>query len=155
MSKSLAVAQKMLEKCRSVADPAVTPMQLLKLVYIAHGYMLAKHGVPLFEEAVEAWQYGPVVPSVYQAVRSYRAMPVQCVNGAPAMKFSPDEEGVIHDVASAYGRYDGAMLSAATHKPGTPWSATWGSQGKNAVIPNDMIESFYRWILSQPTHSSL
>lgn len=150
-----AVAQRMLEACRAAGDPAVTPMQLIKLVYIAHGYMLARHGVPLLREPVQAWQYGPVIPSLYQAVRDYRAMPVDSIIGAPAEQFSPEEERIISEVARNYGRVDGVTLSAATHQPGTPWSVTWSNHGQNAEISNDMIEAFYRWTLNQPTHSAL
>lgn len=150
-----AVAQQLLNECRAAGDPAVTPMQLLKLVYIAHGYMLGRHGVPLISEPVEAWQYGPVVRSVYQSVRDFRSSPVLHVPFAPPIMFNPNEQGVIKDVARIYGRADGVTLSAATHQPGTPWSVTWNNQGKNAVISNDMIEGFYRWLLSQPTHSML
>ncbi|WP_207815410.1 Panacea domain-containing protein [Pseudomonas sp. BNK-6] len=150
-----AVAQQILNECREAGDPAVTPMQLLKLVYIAHGYMLARHGVPLINEPVQAWQYGPVVRSVYQAVRDFRSSPVTQVPSAPMENFNADERTIMRDVARTYGKADGVTLSAATHQPGTPWSVTWNNQGKNAVISNDMIESFYRWILSQPTHSML
>jgi|SRR5476649_1234117 len=156
MSKdSRAVAQRILEECRAAGDPAVTPMQLLKLVYIAHGYMLAKHGVPLLRESVQAWQYGPVVPILYQAVRDFRAMPVDAVPGAPFELFSPDEQAIIAEVAQTYGKVDGVTLSAATHQPGTPWTVTWNNHGQNAEISNDMIEAFYRWTLNQPFHSAL
>lgn len=150
-----AVAQQILNECREAGDPAVTPMQLLKLVYIAHGYMLGKHGVPLINEPVQAWQYGPVVRSVYQAVRDFRSSPVTHVPSAPVENFDPAERAIMKQVAGIYGRADGVTLSAATHKPGTPWSVTWSNQGQNAVISNDMIEGFYRWILAQPTHSML
>lgn len=45
-SKSLAVAQYLVDQ----APTAVTPMKLLKLAYIAHGYMLGMHGEPLLDE---------------------------------------------------------------------------------------------------------
>lgn len=40
-------------------------MQVIKMAHIAHGYSLAIHNEPLVDEAVEAWKYGPVVPSLY------------------------------------------------------------------------------------------
>lgn len=156
MSKDArAVAQQILNECKAVGDDAVTPMQLLKLVYIAHGYMLGKLGVPLIKEPVEAWQYGPVVRSVYNAVRGFGSLPVPSVPNAPTEQFSDAEQQIIRDVARKYGRADGIALSSATHQPGTPWSVTWSNAGKNAIISNDMIEAFYRWILSQPSHSML
>ena len=49
----------------------LTPLQVIKLTYIAHGYSLAINGEPLVDEAVEAWRYGPVVPSVYYGAKKY------------------------------------------------------------------------------------
>lgn len=154
-NKSLAVAQRMLEACSQVGAASVTPMQLLKLVYIAHGYMLGKHGRPLLDESVQAWEYGPVVPSVYQAIKSYKSAPVERVPSAPAHAFDAEEAAIIESVAKAYGKHSGVVLSAATHKPGTPWQQTWGQWGKNSAISNDLIEAFYAGIMKQPTHSSL
>src|SRR5204863_6873805 len=47
----------------------VTPLQLIKLVYIAHGWHLGLTGQPLINEPPEAWQYGPVIPSLYHALK--------------------------------------------------------------------------------------
>ena len=155
-AKSLAAAQYILDCCRQTRDPAVTPMQLIKLVYIAHGYMLGKHGVPLLDEPVEAWRYGPVIRSVYNAVRDFRSSPVSVVAGAnPAYEFSSSEQEIMREVAVNYGPHGAIALSAATHKPGTPWTKTWGHFGRNSIISNDLIENFYRHILALPTHSSL
>ena len=49
----------------------VTPMKLLKLVYIAHGWSLGLFGEPLIDEAVVAWTYGPVIPDLYKVLKDY------------------------------------------------------------------------------------
>lgn len=153
--RSLAVAQRMLEACAQADAASVTPMQLLKLVYIAHGYMLGRHGRPLLTENVEAWEYGPVVPSLYRAIKSYKNSPVERVPAAPSHAFDADEAEVIESVAQTYGKYSGVVLSAATHKPGTPWHQTWAQWGRSSAISNDLIEAFYSDLLKQPKHSAL
>ncbi|MBQ7262906.1 MAG: DUF4065 domain-containing protein [Synergistaceae bacterium] len=50
----------------------VAPLKLQKLLYYCQGYALALTGKPLFPEPVEAWRYGPVVDSVYQAYKRYK-----------------------------------------------------------------------------------
>ena len=140
-AKSLAVAQYILDQRRVMGD-AVTPMQLIKLVYIAQGYMLGKHGRPLLEEPVEAWQYGPVVPSVYHAIKHYRSSSVVAIPGAVPYTFTPEETETLNFVANNYGGHNGIVLSTATHQPGTPWHQTWCVMGKNAPISNDLIENF-------------
>lgn len=154
-AKTLAAAQYILKQ-RNDAGDAITPMQLIKLVYIAQGFMLGKHGRPLIDEPVEAWQYGPVVPSVYHAVKHFRSAPIIDVPGAPpGYAFTRDECDTMDFVAKNYGPHNGITLSTATHQPGTPWDQTWRTWGKNAEISNDLIESFYGEILKKEKHSAL
>ena len=53
-------------------DPTMTPMKLIKLVYIAHGWNLGLTGKPLVSEDAEAWKYGPVFPSLYNKYRGFK-----------------------------------------------------------------------------------
>jgi len=151
--KSLAVAKYILQR-RVASGDTVTPMQLIKLVYIAQGYMLGKKGKPLLDEHVEAWQYGPVVPSVYHAVKNYRSDPVADVQGDVSI-LSQEEKSILDQVADQYAKFDGITLSSATHKLGTPWHVTWSSLGKSSPISNDLIENFYSALLKKPDHSAL
>jgi len=154
--KSLSAAQYILNRARMTGDPSLTPMQLLKLVYIAHGYMLGVYGRPLLNEAVEAWQYGPVVPSLYHQIKTYRSSPVAAVPGiTEQVQFDQQEQQVLDFVTQVYGRHNGIVLSAATHQPGTPWQQTWSRFGKNAPISNDLIEAFYANLRSSPSHYAL
>ena len=57
----------------------IRPLKLMKLVYIAHGYILALLDKPTDGaklEKVEAWQYGPVFPSVYYSFKQYGGNPI-------------------------------------------------------------------------------
>ena len=47
-------------------DRPITPLKMQKLVYFAHGWHLAITGAPLISEPIQAWQYGPVISSLYQ-----------------------------------------------------------------------------------------
>lgn len=154
--KSLSAAQYILDRARMSGDPALTPMQLIKLVYIAHGYMLGVYGRPLLNESVEAWQYGPVIPSVYHSVKEYKSSPVSYVPGAyQGYQFDPQERQILDYVAQVYGRHNGVILSSATHQPGTPWHQTWSMFGKNAIVSNDLIEAYYTGIKNGQAHFGL
>ena len=43
----------------------MTGLKLQKLLYYCQAWSLVWDGEPLFEEAIEAWSNGPVVPEVY------------------------------------------------------------------------------------------
>ena len=44
-------------------DLTLTPMQLVKLAYIAYGWYLAIYEKRLFDDRIEAWKYGPIIPN--------------------------------------------------------------------------------------------
>jgi uncharacterized phage-associated protein len=150
-TRSLAAAQYIVANSK----PAVTPMRLLKLLYVAHGYSLAVNRQPLLDESVEAWQYGPMVPSVYQAVRKYRSKPVESMGRIGGCPLSEADLLVLDKVLTTYQHVNAIQLSAAMHQPGTPWSITWGMDEQNAPISNDLIMDFYQNILKAPTHCAL
>ena len=70
-----AIANYFLELARA-DDEELSPLKIQKLVYYANGWHLAIKGKPLISEQVEAWPYGPVVPSLYRAFRSYGDGPI-------------------------------------------------------------------------------
>lgn len=121
-----------------------TPMQLLKLVYITHGWMLGFFGKPLIDESVEAWKYGPVIPDLYQAVKQYGRNPVQCeIPIRENRSLSEEESSVVNFVYKKYGDLDGIKLSMITHQLGTPWSRIFSHEGWGDVITNDVIREHY------------
>ncbi len=124
-----------------------TPMQLLKLVYIAHGWMLGFFGKPLINEDVEAWKYGPVIPELYQEVKNYGRERIGNEIGSWATLsrqfLNEEEKSVIHFVYKKYGNLDGIRLSMITHQKDTPWSDIFSHEGWGDVIPNDLIRNHY------------
>jgi uncharacterized phage-associated protein len=133
----------------------VTPMKLLKLVYIAHGWSLALLDEPLIDEAVEAWTYGPVIPSLYQELKEYgRSRVTKLVadfdwgtaKNSASPPTIPDTDTQVQKlldyVWQGYGNNSGLHLSAITHEPGTPWSQT----PRNGIIPQDTIKEHYRML---------
>ena len=59
------------EQANNEQGDMMTNLRLQKLLYFAQGWHLARYGKPLFDDDIEAWQYGPVVPSVYNAYKQY------------------------------------------------------------------------------------
>jgi len=145
MADARTVANRFLTLAQERGD-TLTPMQLLKLAYIANGWMLGLHGRALFHDPVEAWQYGPVIPSLYNQLRTYRGQPVTGLlrernNVTPLDNV---EDDLIRQVYDIYGRLSGIQLSRMTHAPGTPWALTYQPGEFSVEIPIDLIEEHYR-----------
>ena len=154
MKKAVAVANKILELAKDNNDDSITPMQLIKLVYLSHAWMLGLYGRPLIREHVQAWQYGPVIRPVYEAVKKYRDRPVvyplhNHFGKAIESDFNDEELDIIRQVYEMYGEWDGITLSRLTHKSGSPWDITWSQHGQNAVISNDLIEHHYKKLYAE------
>ena len=120
---------------------SMSPMKLLKLVYIAHGWNLGIHGEPLIRERIKAWDYGPVVPKVYHAVKQFGRRPI--TEPIPAVKETilPTTRLLLDRVWDVYRGFSGAELSTMTHADGTPWDEI--KKAGDDEIPNDLIKRHY------------
>lgn len=147
MYSALDVARKFLEVAGKSDDSSITPMQLIKLAYIAHGWSLGLFGKPLLKDSIEAWKYGPVIPVIYHKVKKFRDKPVKLSGQAP--RFDDDHEQLISEIYKVYKKWDGISLSHLTHLEGTPWHTVWSRQGQNARIPDDLIELHYKELYSK------
>ena len=68
----------------------ISHLKIQKLVYIAHGWYLAIKGEPLVgDEYAEAWQYGPVFPSLYHEFKIHGSGHIT----EPAMDYVPGSQG--------------------------------------------------------------
>ncbi len=136
----------------------VDPMKLLKLIYFAHGWKLALDGTPLINEPIEAWKYGPVVPSIYHFFKKYGSGNIR----ENATEWSTEEDGFVayeprvpnddayvrmflDRVWSLYADMTGVQLSNLTHEPGSPWDLVWKTaNGKQSVdIPDESIRVYF------------
>lgn len=145
----LAVANAVLEEADRQGKK-LTIMQLLKLVYIAHGWSLALLNEPLVNEEPEAWQHGPVFPSIYRAFRRFGSGPITDKASTPfgplaSADLSAQQRSVIESVVRGYGDTHAFALSRMTHQPETPWDKVYqGGIGSSDDIPNAIIADHYR-----------
>lgn len=121
----------------------LTNMKINKLLYYAQGYYLGKYGKPLFDDDIEAWEHGPVVPTVYSAYKKYGDQPIQNDNDYPAPEMTPEVEDVLYAVARKYGRYTASALRNMTHVVGTPWDQVYQPNHAHTKIPLSVIQGYF------------
>lgn len=126
-----------------IDEDFITNLKLNKLLYYAQGCHLSRTGNPLFSSDIEAWQYGPVIPEIYQKYKVCGKDAIRTVDDDFDSASLDDEElETLLDVMRNYGKYTGSALVSLTHKEGTPWSDTIKSG--NSVISNDKIEQYFK-----------
>lgn len=118
-------------------------MQVLKLTYLAQGWMLGLYSVPLVWDDAEAWRYGPVFRRIYNEVAGQPKIARQLFMSPSADPFDERETNLIDQVWEKYGKMNGLQLSALTHTTGSPWDITYKNFGQNSVIPKDLIRDYY------------
>jgi uncharacterized phage-associated protein len=133
-------------------DPSITQLKLQKLCYYAQGFYLAVFGEPLFYEAIEAWDYGPVVVELRQ-VHSHRG----------AETISPDElafgdliqTSVVTEhldrVWGEFGHYSAGELVDLTHAE-SPWIEAY-RLGQNTRISENAMKNYFLSIKDKIWHS--
>lgn len=152
------VANYFIEESKRLNKKPLTPMQLLKLVYIAHGWNLAINDEPLVTDTVQAWKYGPVIPSLYRAVREWGDRPVErplFVSPGNEPDFSSKEIEVMDTVLDVYGHFDGVQLSRLTHASETPWHKVYIEDAENtgdAPISNKLIKQHFIDLANHRSH---
>jgi len=123
-------------------DCGLTITQLLKLVYIAHGWHLGALGAPLISNRIEAWQYGPVIPEVYKTFREDNG-PTQYKPDFEPEISSDDTTSILNYVYDNYGKMGAKQLSDLTHEQDSPWHITVVRYGYFTPISNEAIRSHY------------
>jgi uncharacterized phage-associated protein len=149
MASAINVADAIL-KIAKAKGKSLTPLQLMKLVYIAHGWSLAIRGEDLFSDRIEAWKFGPVIPTLYHATKAYgkEPIPLSRIDDAPS-GLDEDTMAFLEDVFEKYGNMTGYALSQLTHKPGTPWAQVYEDGIFNIEIPDSIIETHYKKLLDE------
>lgn len=121
----------------------LTNLKLQKLLYYEQGYHLAAFGTPLFNEDVEAWMYGPVVPKVYDEYSKYGASPLPvCEDREKLVPLSEDEENLFYQVYDAYRDFSAIGLMNLTHKE-SPWLSA-RPHNRGTVISQESMAKYFK-----------
>lgn len=155
-SDAIAIANYFVDKSNT-SGKGVTLLSLLKLVYIAHGYLLALLDDGGFDprfDKVEAWKYGPVVPSVYHTFKYNKSNVITergfvlksgDDNGIDFITPTVEDESkriVLDFVWDRYGEMKATDLVRLTHRDDTPWAYCY-RVGKNVEIPDELTKLYY------------
>lgn len=135
-------------------DMTMTPMKIIKLTYISYCWYLALTGMKdrLIDEKPQAWDFGPVFPSLYTSLKQYGKLTVKKpIPSAVSETISDEDKAFLNKMWDMYGRYDGVYLSALTHKANTPWKNVY-QRGQNNLINDEDIYNHYSKMLI-PSHS--
>ena len=143
MCKASDVANFFIGLSLSDSEDYITNLKLNKLMYYAQGWSLARLGKPLFQNDIQAWKYGPVIPAIYHDYKNCGNSPITVIDESYSNDvFSGKQYSLLLDVYGEYGKYTARALTSLTHRPGTPWSRFY-EEGRNAIIPKEALKEYF------------
>lgn len=139
MTTCFDVASYILKKCEQM--PTV---KLQKLVYYCQAWSLVWDDTPLFEEEIQAWANGPVIPALYKAHKGkYQIMNIP---EGDERNLNQNQKESIEIVLQYCGHYSSQTLSDATRRE-YPWKNArnglpYLERGDNVISWNSMAEYY-------------
>jgi len=109
--------------------------KLQKLCYYAQAWHCAFYdGEPLFEDEIQAWAHGPVIPTLFAIYSSYKWTPIPKVVFDES-KLDEDVLELLENIYATYGGFTGNKLEAfACVEP--PWQKARGDLQPEEICTN-------------------
>ena len=135
--KAIDIAKYIVNKCTQDLKP-ISNLQLQKILYYIQKAFLVEFGSPAFNDRIEAWQFGPVVPVVYSRYCGFGAAPILIKYTNVTIERNDVQviDPIIEEKRSKYP-WD---LVKDTHAPQKAWSLIYkDGLGNHHEIPQDLI----------------
>lgn len=103
----------------------ISNLKLQKLLFYAQAAFLAIKNKMLFNEDIEAWKHGPVIPEIYNKYKSYGSSGITEYDLKNVKIIEEDEElkNILVSVYDLFGEYSAWGLRNLTHSE-EPWKTT-------------------------------
>lgn len=104
----------------------LTNLKLQKILFYAQAEHHRATNTALFGESIEAWDYGPVVSSVYHWLKGCGAYPISAFDiTTDTSELNPALESELSKIWDSYSKYSAGFLVKKTHEPGSPWDVAF------------------------------
>jgi len=118
------------------AGDLISNLKMQKLVYYAQGIHLAMFDKELFGEEINAWEHGPVIPSLYHEFKSFGRGAIEPnFENFNIYIFSKEQKEMLKEVYNTFGQFSAWMLRNMTHEE-KPWLETT----KNGTVTGSVID---------------
>lgn len=117
----------------------LTNLKLNKLVYYAQVECLRAYGEPLFDDPIEAWQYGPVERAVYHAFKTYGRGRIAGPSASPVQ--TDRSRAIVARVAQTYGTLLAFDLVSVSHREGGAWRNVYDASEDRVITLEDIRQS--------------
>lgn len=150
-------ARTMIDRANDKGIP-ITNLKIQKLLYFAHGLLLALSNRQLVDENFQAWKYGPVIESLYHDLKIFGSSAIppssEFVNYWDQInKDDSDAIEAIDAVLDQLGANTGGNLIEVSHDTNGPWHRVYHENTKSIDIDNSDIQTYFNTIVNKKAAS--
>lgn len=150
------------------AQKPLTSIEINKLVYLAHGWYLGFKGTPLILDTIEAWEHGPVIPTLLYTFRRYGNNQIDTLELCQTKirsddlheqekfevrkkelfsRFSNDENVIMDSVIEKWEKHSENELLGHTSSKEDPWYEIYYEKNEE-LINNYILKNHYKAALT-------
>jgi uncharacterized phage-associated protein len=120
---------------------AVSNLRLQKLLYFIQARFLVSKNEPCFFDKMEAWDFGPVVPTVYHEFKFFGSsgIPLACAEGGHEI-YDEDKE-LIKEMLDYCSKLSTSALVSRTHNQ-RPWKEAYRRLYDNTIYIDSVKKYF-------------
>lgn len=145
MSTARDIANYLLVKASQAEGEAanISNLKLQKLLYYVQGFHTVLLERPAFDERMEAWLHGPVLPSIYREFREYGNGQIPAPPSEVVNQIEEDTAELVDEVFNVYSKHSAWHLRNLTHEE-DPWINNYDDSGSQVITTDDLAAFFPR-----------
>lgn len=136
------IANYIITKCTQ-EDTPVSDLQLQKILYYIQLNFIRYLGYRAFDNEIQAWAFGPVIPDVYNRFKKYGSSVIRQIYANIQYLFTDNEKEIVDKVIRACISLAPWELVDKSHCKGGPWDTIYkDGYGNKQEIPIETIEDY-------------
>lgn len=137
------VAKYIVIYCERDLKKPISNLRLQKILYYVQGVYLALCKEPIFDNNIEAWDYGPVVPDVYYSYNRFGSGKIAGIDD-DLNEIDSNDINIINAVVEKFINMDVWKIVDKTHNE-DPWKNNYIPGRNNKIHILDMKEWFCKY----------
>lgn len=130
------------EQLGNDTSEGVSNLKLQKVLYFAQAAHLAlNQKKSLFEDDIYAWEFGPVVESVYHDFKASKNKPIAKPTNTDFETFDENTTSFLENTWAIFGKFSAAKLVQMSHEH-KPWKDAFAKEDK--IITKEAIYNYYK-----------
>lgn len=120
---------------------SVSNLRLQKLLYFIQAQFLVDNHEPCFDDRMEAWDFGPVVPSVYHVYKYFGSSSIPHLTSKGSYGIAEEDQLLIDHILDRCAQHSTTALVSITHGQ-APWRDAYYKGFDNTISPQ-AIQSYF------------